>query len=146
MNHRVFEMAAIEARAGITEIEAEIDRLKARRELLEVLESVVHQVLTVVPMTTDPIPAGRGNDAGAPPETPAREQPSFVDRSPERRSDSLQNVDWPPDNAAAAAPEAPATEQPSLADLISQDKPHSLRDERWPTGSPIDPRRIRELL
>jgi len=69
MRYTVFEQAASEARAGMKEIDAEIDRLKARRELLEVLETISRQLLTVVPMSAGPVPVAPGNK-------PAIDEPS----------------------------------------------------------------------
>ena len=69
MRYTVFEQAASEARAGMKEIDAEIDRLKARRELLEVLETISRQLLTVVPMSAGPVPITPGNK-------PAIDEPS----------------------------------------------------------------------
>jgi len=84
MRQSVFEQAAAEARVGIVEIDAEIDRLKARRELLEVLESMARQLLTVVPMSTGPVPVAGAGKAGAASDAPAEDQPSLAAGRTER--------------------------------------------------------------
>jgi hypothetical protein len=84
MRYSVFEQAAAEARGGINEIDTEIDRLKARRELLEVLESIARQLLTVVPMTAGPVPVSGSTRAGAVSDAPVDEQPPMASGLPER--------------------------------------------------------------
>jgi hypothetical protein len=146
MKHSVFEQAGIEARVGIKEIDAMIDRLKAQRELLEVFDSVVRQVLTVVPMDTEPIPVAAPEKAPATPDPPAVQQPSVADALPEARSGSVRMDEWPGDAHDESTPDTAATEPPSLADLISHGKPQALREERWPSWPPDDERRIRDIL
>jgi hypothetical protein len=57
MRSSVLQQAAAEARTGMREIDAEIDRLTAKRELLELLESTAREVLTVRPMSQDESPS-----------------------------------------------------------------------------------------
>jgi hypothetical protein len=60
MRFSVFKQVAAEARTGMKEIDAEIDRLTAKRELLELLESTAREVLTLAPMPEDePVPFPR---------------------------------------------------------------------------------------
>ncbi|HTX41494.1 MAG TPA: hypothetical protein VMD25_06675 [Acidobacteriaceae bacterium] len=145
MKYSVFEQAGVEARAGIKEIDATIDRLKAQRELLEVLESVVRQVLTVVPMSTEVIPARAIETVAVVPDAPAAEQPPVAAAPPEGRSGALRMDEWPAGSPSRTPPDD-ASEPPSLADLISHGKPQALREERWPTWPPDDERRIRDIL
>jgi len=104
MKSGVFEQAAMEARAGKKEIDAEINRLKARRELLEVLETLVRHVLAVVSMSTEAIPAAGSDNADTKSDVPLAVQPSGV---------------TPPETAGA--------EQFSLANLLSQSNALSRR-------------------
>jgi hypothetical protein len=83
MRHIVFEQAAAEARVGISEIDAEIDRLKARRELLEVLETISRQLLTVMPMSIGPMPVRAGNNSAITIDTPGAEPSSVSMTLPE---------------------------------------------------------------
>lgn len=55
MRSIVFEQAVVEASAGKKAIDAEIDRLKARRALLEAVETLVRHVLAVISMGTEAI-------------------------------------------------------------------------------------------
>jgi len=71
----VFEQAASEARTARKEIDAEIDRLQAHRELLEVLETVVRQVLAFVSVSTVAVPAARAAHAATGPD------PSLAERA-----------------------------------------------------------------
>lgn len=82
MRYTIFEQAASEARAGMKEIDAEIDRLKARRELLEVLETISRQLLTVVPMSAGPVPISPGGKPGI--DDPAGDSPAIAKIAPDR--------------------------------------------------------------
>ncbi len=147
MKYSVFEQAGIEARAGIKVIDAAIDRLRAQRELLEVLESVVRQVLTVVPMSTEEIPAREPSAPAALPDAPAAEQAAVAGGLPEDALGAMRMDEWPADSPARDTPDTAASEPPpSLADLISHAKPQALREERWSAWPPDDERRIREVL
>jgi hypothetical protein len=90
MKYTVLEQAAAEARAGMKEIDAEIDRLKARRELLEVMETVVRQLLTVAPASSEAIPGTEGNKPGTTPDAPAAEPRPFAEGLAEGKSDSVR--------------------------------------------------------
>jgi hypothetical protein len=87
MKYTALEQAAGEARAGIKEIDAEIDRLEAQRELLEVFEMLVCRVLTVLPMSAETNSAGKRNSPGTKSVTPVTGKPSFADSPPEGSSD-----------------------------------------------------------
>jgi hypothetical protein len=106
MKYRLIEQAADEARAGIEELDAEIDRLSARRELLQVLEALVHQALTVLPTSADALPAREA--AGRPAEAAIAELSSW----PDAEDDSDSAVTQEPQADIAA----PATEEMSFAE------------------------------
>jgi hypothetical protein len=144
MKYNTFEEAAAEASAGVKEIDAEINRLMAKRDLLETL---AQQLLAVLPSINDAIPAS-GNKAAAMPDNPADQQPSFADGAAEVKSYSTGQEEWPAYSAAGAEPEpnAPETEQLTYADALAQNKPYSLRNEGWPASSAVDQRGLRQLL
>ena len=143
MRYSAFEQAAVEASAGVKEIDAEMSRLKVKRELLQTL---VHQLLSVLPANTEPIPADGGNRAGTAPDHPVAEQPSYANGMGEGQPYSNGQEEAPASSAAGTAPDASAAEQPSYADLLAQGKPYSLRNEGWPSSSSVDQRGIRQLL
>lgn len=95
MKYSAFEQAAVEASAGIKEIDAEIDKLRARKELLEVLETLVHQLLTVLPRNAGAIPAGGSRPSGSAPDAPVPERSSFANELAEHKSDAPRNEEWP---------------------------------------------------
>lgn len=123
MKYSAFEQAAVEASTGVKEIDAEMERLKAKRELLE---SLLHQLLSVLPKKGEAGPSDGGSFGGLTESEPsAREQwGSFV---------------------SASAAEAPV-EQPVLADAQAEEKPASFRKGDWPNFSSNDSRGIRERL
>lgn len=88
MKYSTFEQAAVEASSGLREIDSEIERLKAKRVLLDTL---VRQLSAVLPMITEATPADDTNKAGA----PAAEQPSFTDVVPDDKAYSLRTDGWP---------------------------------------------------
>lgn len=76
MNLIVFEQAAVEASAGLQEVDAEIEQLVARRQVLEskkeLLDALVHQLLLVLPTENQVVSAQViDDDAPALPESPA---------------------------------------------------------------------------
>lgn len=146
MEYRVFEQAAAEVRAGIQELDAEVSRLTAKRASLQVLEALLRQALTVVPVSSESIPDEEGNHAATPPENPVAERPSWAGSLPEGDSESLQKEKSPTESPGGATAETPADERPSLADLLSRERPYSLRKDGWPAISPIDPHEIRKRL
>lgn len=97
MKSGAFEQAAIEACAGKREIDAEINRLKVRRDLLELLETLVRNLLVVLSMRTEASRGGRSDNADTKSDAPAALQPSGV-----------------------TSPETTGAEQVSLASLLSQ--------------------------
>jgi hypothetical protein len=145
MKYSAFAEAAAEATAGLKEIDAEINRLMAQRDLLETL---VHQLSSVLPADTRAIPADTGSRAGTLPDNPAEEHLSYANGVSEDRSYSNQQEEWPTHSGDGTAPEtdAPAAEQASYTDLVAQSKPYSLRNEGWPATSPVDQRGLRRLL
>ena len=121
MRYSAFQQAAVEARAGINEIDAEIDRLKAKKELLEVLETLVRQVLAVQPVGAEATPVGGESKAvGARAATAA--EPSAGGLS-EDKSDSPRSEEW--------------------SSVVQQS--NSFRGEGRTPGTSVD-QRIRELL
>jgi hypothetical protein len=136
MKYRVFEQAAAEARAGIQELDAEIDRLWARRELLQVLEALVHQVLAVVPMSTEAIPAEAAHNRGRQPEIAVVEQPFCGDSLPEGYSEPLQREESPTAHPAVATADMPRAGQPSVADSLPDGASDSPEGDEPAIGSP----------
>lgn len=141
MKYTAFEQAAVEASTGVKEIDAEIERLKTKRELLQTL---VHQLLTVLPYGSDAnsseTPARLSNNSPA----PAADLSSFSSDLAETKSYSLPKEEWPAASPVATA-EAEDAGQPSFADLLSQSKSFSLRNEGWPASS-SESRGFRERL
>lgn len=72
MNYIVFEQAAVEASAGLQEVDAEIEQLVARRQLLEskkvLLDTLVNQLLLVLPNGNPDCSAEPLDDAAALPD------------------------------------------------------------------------------
>lgn len=95
MKYIALEQAAGEARAGIKEIDAEIDRLEAQRELLEVFEMLVCRVLTVLPMGAETNSACRRNSPGTKSVASVAEKPAFADSPPEGNSDLRRRQERP---------------------------------------------------
>jgi hypothetical protein len=144
MRYSTFEQAAVEASAAVKEIDAEIQRLMAKRDLLETL---AHQLKTVLPALAVATQADAGNQAGAPPNNPAVvEQPVQANVAAESQTPSTKQDQWMAYAAATPPPEAPAAQRPSYAELLEQSKPYSLRNEGWPSTTPADQREFRQLL
>jgi hypothetical protein len=145
MKYSAFEGAAAEASAGVKEIDAEINRLLAKRDLLERL---AHQLLSVLASSTEAIPADGDDKAGAMPDDPAAQQPSYSNGVAEAKFNSIGQEEWPASSVAGSAsePDEAATEQPSYSDHLTQSKPYSLRNEGWPASSAVDQRGLRQLL
>lgn len=79
MKYSVFEQAAVEAGAGLQEVDAELEQLLARKQNLEskkeLLDSLVNQLMLVLPAghrerSADPV-AEPLDDAAALPDAPA---------------------------------------------------------------------------
>lgn len=147
MKHSAFEEAAIEASIGLREVDAEIERLTAKKELLGTL---VRQLSAILPMCADDSPA----DPATKPDTAdasAAAQPAVAEALPETKPLSLRNDAWPTHPPAATSPAAtaavaPSPEQPSFANSLSEARPYSLRSDGWPNSSQTEQRGIRELL
>jgi len=145
MKSAVFERAVLEARNGIREIDAEIDRLKAHRELLEVFETLSRQLLTVVPMGADPAalpgPAAKKSDPPAPP------PPSTGGTLPNRESTSPREHEPPAESPSGSSPDAPAAGQPLPLDPSpSASNLYSLPSEERPASLSIDWEKLRKLI
>ena len=148
MNYSAFGQAAIEARAGLKEIDVEIEWLNAKKESLEakreLLETLGRQLLAVMPMSGET--PDRGNQAGTSPDASQAEQPFVVHSAPEGNSYSAPKEDWSSYSVVTASSETPKPESVSVADLWSQEKPHSLRTDGLPTSSSLNNRGLREVL
>ena len=147
MKYSTFEQAAAEASAGVQEIDSEINRLMAKRDLLETL---AHQLLTALPKLAEATPRlTSGESQGAAMvDPPAAQQPSYAHEAAEPNSYSTQPEEWSTSPAASPAPEteAAATEQPSYMDALTPNKPYSLRNGGWPSSAPVDQRGLRQLI
>lgn len=130
MKYRLIEQAADEARAGIEELDAEIDRLSARRELLQILDALVHQALTVLPMSAEALPAAEA--VGGPAEAAKAEFPSRP--GPEDDSDPAVTQEPLGDFTARA------TEEISIAEeaVSPEDAPECLVDSTEVEDLPAD--------
>ncbi len=88
MKYSAFEQAAIEASAGLKEIDAEFEQLEARKQTLEskreLLETLVHQLLLV-------LPTAESDKAAAPAAKPS----SFANATPDAKSFSQRKEEWP---------------------------------------------------
>lgn len=146
MKYSAFEQAAVEASTGVKEIDAEIERLRAKRELLTTL---MHQLLAVLPTKNDSASSSDGG-ARAGEIAPAgdAEPASFADSAAESNgaSSSARKEEWSGYSAVAVASDTAVAEKSPFADLLTQTKPFSLRNEGWPAASPSDQRGIRERL
>lgn len=153
MNYSAFEQAAVEASTGVKEIDAEMERLAAKRE---VLRTLVHNLLAVLPANTEAIPAPAACQAGPALHAPEPEEPSFASRLPQSEPSSFRREGWPhapvveQPALAASEPEsepsspaqeewsqAPAEEQPALAASLPESEPSSPAKEEW-TDAPAD--------
>jgi hypothetical protein len=135
MKYRLIEQAADEARAGIEELDAEIDRLSARRELLQVLDALVYQALTVLPMNAEALQAGEA--AGRPTEAAVAELPSWTGPEAETEDESDSGVTQEP--LADFAPHA-TEEMPFAGEAVSPgDAPERLVDSTEMEDLPTAP-------
>jgi hypothetical protein len=141
LRYSTFEQAAVEASSGVKEIDGEIQRLKAKRDLLDTL---ARQLMAVLPALAEALPADTGNHADASHENSAAAQPQLADGSENGQSSWNHSEETPA--YANSASDAPATEEPSFAELLAQSKPYSLRNEGWPATAPADQRGIRQIL
>jgi len=94
MKYSAFEQAALEASAGLKEIDAEIERLKAKKEALELLQASARQLLATEPLKIEAFPANEGNRSSLVAYEPAVEPPSFASPVPERSSSSSAQEEW----------------------------------------------------
>jgi hypothetical protein len=145
MRYSTFEQAAAEASAGVQEIDAEIQRLEEKRELLQTL---AHQLLAVLPTLAAAAPANGGNNGRRLLDNPPAEHPSWGNGADDGHAYSTQNEEVQASSSNGTSPEeqAPAAEQPAFAELLAQNKPYSLRNEGWPSSSAVDQRGLRQLI
>ncbi len=129
MNYSTFEQAAVEARTALKEIDAEIERLKAKKDLLATLG---RQLLSVLPMCSEA--TDEGNKGGTAGETPAGDQAFSAAGLSDGKDFSLRKDTWPTHAPTATATAAPVAAEPSLAEVLSEGKPYSLRKEGWPSN------------
>jgi hypothetical protein len=91
MKYSAFEQAAIEASAGLKEIDAEIEQIELQKHTLaekrELLESLVHQLLMV-------LPTRGGAFASDPAEPPAARPSSFLNSAADKPF-SVRKEEWP---------------------------------------------------
>lgn len=96
MNYSAFEKAAIEATAGLREVDAEMEQLEVKKQSLEakreVLDSLVHQLLQVLPTSNPAFAADAGNSTGAVPDAPRPS--SFLASAPGGNSFSPRKEEW----------------------------------------------------
>lgn len=117
MKYSVFEEAAVEAGAGLQEVDAEIEQLVARRQALEskkvLLDTLVNQLMLVLPAghrerTAEPSVEPL-DDAAALPDAPAARLFPVIPggQDPRLKEEALKD-DWAAfvqrSNAAAVAP------------------------------------------
>jgi hypothetical protein len=153
MKNGVFEQAAVEASAGLKEIDAEIDRIEARKESLlanrQLLQEVGRQLCTVMSVISVDAPKEQAHEAA-----PAHEEAEAVPAEqilaavaePEQEAHPVHEEEAQELTPVGAAAEAPEAEAPTFADLLSQSKPYSLRNDGWPAATPVAQRTLRSLL
>lgn len=146
MKYSAFEQAAAEARAGIREIDAEIDRLKAHRELLEVFETLARQVLTVLPMSSETTPAGPGAAPVGKFGAPAAGEPAYASGVLKGGSESHRREEKLPESRIQETSNASEPRQIPRPDSPSQEEPGPIRSEGWSTSSRLDLPGIRKLV
>lgn len=150
MKPSAFELAAIEARDGVKDIDAELERLNARKQALEakreLLESLARQLLAVAPTGAEANAADQGSQSGTSSEAPKAVQPAIAQGVPKSIPPSARKDEWSLYIAASAQADSPEADQPSVVDLLSQGKGKSIRAEGFPTIAPANGRGIREVL
>lgn len=134
MRYNVFEQAAVEATIGAKEIDAEIERLKARKE---VLETLMRQLSMALPMLGEETEESK-------PETTGEEPAS----GPASRKEGLPNGkaqldEWSSFISASTTPPIPITEPPYVADYRPASNLLSLRVAGLPSQPPAGPRGLR---
>ncbi len=142
MKYSTFEEAAVEASIGLREVDAEIERLTAKRKLLGTL---VQQLSAVLPLCAEEPSADESTAHNADADEPAAE-PVLRNALPETKPSSLREDGWPSHASVATAAVAPAAEQAPSANGLADAKAYSLRSEGWPASAPAEQRGIRELL
>lgn len=153
MRYSTFEQAAVEASAGVKEIDAEMQRLKAKRDLLA---TIAQQLTAVLPAIAEAFPASsEANQASMLPASVPSEQPSYSNGAADSNSYPAHQDQWSSHASADSAPvaysaapesEVTAKQEPSFSDLLAQSKTFSLRNEGWPNSSAVDQRGLRQLL
>jgi hypothetical protein len=153
MRYSTFEQAAAEASAGLQEIDAEIQRLSVKRDLLATL---AEQLSAALPAIAEAFP----DRADAVPENPPAEHAyaahgaaeehatsSYSDMAPYSADASPYAADAAPySTEPTPEPEAAAVPEKSLAEMLAQSKTFSLRNEGWPATTAVDQRGLRQLL
>jgi len=93
MKYSAFEQAAIEASNGLKEVDAEFEQLEARKQALEskreLLETLVHQLLLVLPT------ADGADKTGPLSGVAAARSSSFANGTPDAKSFSPRKEEWP---------------------------------------------------
>jgi hypothetical protein len=137
MRYSTIEQAAAEATAGVEEIDAEIHRLMATRDMLATLADQLNGAL---PAIAEAFPAVAGNHVAALPDHPAAEHGYSGNGAPE------DHAAYAHSSAAPASADPASPPEPSYAELVGQTKTFSLRNEGWPATSSVDQRGLRQLL
>jgi len=133
MKYNVLETAAVEASAGLHEIDAEIEQIETRKESLRTirqsLETVGHELFTTLSLISGDKLTDGGNQPVAPTSAAALESPAAADAQPEVAHDQ-QEVEAAPvlhqeaDSAPLAQEEAPAWEPVEvMADAPAEEHP-----------------------
>lgn len=94
MKYSAFEQAALEASAGLREIDAEIERLKAKKEALELLQASARQLLASEPAKVETFPAIEATPAPKAVYESPFEQPAYAHRAPEPVAPSSAKEEW----------------------------------------------------
>lgn len=112
MKYNVLETAAVEASAGLHEIDAEIEQIEARKQSLrtirESLETVGHDLFTVLSLISDDQLVKAGNETVAPTIALASEPAAVAEAEPEMESAPVFHAE------VEAAPEVHVEEEPAL--------------------------------
>lgn len=158
MKYTVLETAAVEASAGLHEIDAEIEQIESRKQSLrtirESLETVGHDLFTVLSLLSDDKLANGGNEAGALTDAPAAEPAAVEDSEPEvvtapafhleaaaspvaeAAADPAPHEEEPVYAPVATLEDVPAEEHPVFAEALHDAEPEAQGDEH--AGDEVD--------
>ena len=134
MKYNVFEQAAVEANIGVKEIDAEIERLRARKE---VLETLMRQLSMALPMLGEETEENKPEGAT---EMPA---PESASRREGLTNGKAQLDEWSSFISASKSQANAIPEPPYLADYRPQSNLLSLRVAGLPSQPPAGQRGAR---